>query len=293
MRQVGLMIGLSALLTSGSAAFAQSADAGTQSDLTARTLYYNSGDTSTTPAQPKPAPPRHPRATSAPSTTASSATSTTTASASTPAPLPDTPVPTAAAAPVQNLGVRYNILLVDAATGNGHPADPGGMFHNSDCVALSIQSNYDGYLYVLDKGSSGKWDVLLPSMEMSDESNFVRARTTVKAPSQYCFTLDNPPGVEHLYLVLARSPQDVSELNSVVKASRTSGSQSAAAPDAGNKDIGTKMASLEQTMKSRDLKITKVKTPSYAGEPANAVYVVDTSHGTSDRLIAEIEIRHN
>jgi hypothetical protein len=202
-------------------------------------------------------------------------------------------VPTAAAAPVANLGVRYNVLLVDAATGNGQPVDPGGMFHNSDCLALSVQSNYDGYLYVLDKGSSGKWDVLLPSIEMSDESNFVRARTNMKAPSQYCFTLDNPPGVEHLYLVLARSPQDIAELNTAVKASRTSGVPSTTAPDAGNRHIETKMASLEQTMKSRDLKITKVKTPSYAGEPANAVYVVDTSHGASDRLVAEIEIRHN
>jgi hypothetical protein len=291
LRQVGLMISLS-LLAAGSGAFAQSADAGTQGDLTARTLYYNSGDTDTKAAQPKPAPKRT-RAATTTSTTATSTTLTSTMASQTPAPLPDTPVPTAAAAPVQNLGVRYNVLLVDAATGNGQPVDPGGMFHNSDCLALSVQSNYDGYLYVLDKGSSGKWDVLLPSTEMNDESNFVRARTTIKAPSQYCFTLDNPPGVEHLYLVLARSPQDVAELNSAVKASRANGSQPTTVPEGGNRGIDTKMASLEQTMKSRDLKITKVKTPSYAGEPANAVYVVDTSHGSSDRLIAEIDIRHN
>jgi hypothetical protein len=260
-------------------------DCQTQDELIARTLYYNSGsDVQAKPAVAKQGKrsPVHTSATT-PSTTPSSAA----------APLPDTPVPPS----VPHLGVRYNVLLIDTSSGSEQPVDPNQTFHNSDCLALSVQSNYDGYLYVLDHGSSGKWDVLLPSTEMSGESNFVKARTNVKAPAQYCFSLDNPPGEEHLYLVLARSPQDISELNSAIRASHgtgtapepAAGSDSQAKPQA----IETQMARLEQGMRSRDLRITKVTKPSTAGELANAVYVVDSSPNSSDRIVTEIPIRHN
>lgn len=276
----------------GTSVFGQQAGTETQSDLTARTLYYNSGDTTPTPV----------RAVKRPARAATATATSTMQAASTPAPLPDTPVPHSAApaqtatTPVPNLGVRYNVLLVDPGSGNGQPVDPAATFHPNDCLALSIQSNYNGYLYVMDKGSSGKWDVLIPSTEMTDESNFVPARTNVRAPAQYCFSVDSPAGVEHMYIVLARNPQDISELNSAVKAQRTGGSAAPSSPasdDPASRPIETQMAKLEQVMHSRDLKITKVSHPSTAGEPANAVYVVDTSHGATDRLITEIDIKHN
>jgi len=53
------------------------------------------------------------------------------------------------------------------------------------------------------------------------------------------------------------------------------------------------MAKLEQKLASRDLRITKVGKPTSAGEPANAVYVVDTSRTASDRLVTEIQVKHN
>ena len=181
-----------------------------------------------------------------------------------------------------NLGVRYNLILVDPNGGAEQPADPNTTFRPNDCLALGVQANYDGYLYVFDRGSSGKWDVLLPSADMTDESNFIKARTTVKAPAKYCFSVDSPSGTEHLFLVLSRDPQDVSQLNAAI---RSSSDQSTA--------VGTQMAKLEQKLASRDLRITKVGKPTSAGEPANAVYVVDTSRTASDRLVTEIQVKHN
>ena len=253
--------------------------------LTARTLYYNSGSE----AQPKTAGSKQVRRNS-PRTTATGTSAppkgTGTSSA-------DTEIATEApvvTAPAPNLGVRYNVLLVDASN-SAKEVDPGGEFRKEDCLAVQVQSNYDGYLYVLDRGSSGKWDVVLPSMELPDESNFVKARTDVRAPAQACFSLDNPPGVEHLYLVLARSPQDVSALNAAIKSSRESqpGGGTDTKPQS---NIETQVARLEQGLQSRDLRITKVKQPQ-AGEPANAVYVVDTSAAGTDRIVTEIQIKHN
>lgn len=256
--------------------FSQRANCQTEGGLTARTLYYNSGSDVESKPQTKSL-----------KKTAAHPTPTTTSFSETPA----APSPLAS-----HLGLRYNLLQVNPENGAEQPVDSSTLFHANDCLALNVQSNYDGFLYVLYHGSSGKWDVLLPSQEMTDESNRVAARTTVKAPSGYCFTIENPPGVEHLFVVLARNPQDISELNSAVKASRTgapgqpgSGTESPSAPP----KIGVQMARLEQNMRSRDLRITKIGKSTAAGEPENAVYVVDTTGSASDRLVAEIQIRHN
>jgi hypothetical protein len=197
---------------------------------------------------------------------------------------------------VNHLGVRYNLLLVDTASGAGQPVDSNRVFQANDCLALSVQSNYDGYFYLLNQGSSGKWKVLLPSPDMVEELNSIQARTSVQAPSGYCFTPDDPPGVEHLFLVVARSPQDAVHLNAAVKSvlagESDNQSKSGASQQATGPDIGAEMARLEQGMKSRELRITKIGKPTIAGEPANAVYVVDNTASPSDRIAVEIEIRH-
>jgi hypothetical protein len=265
---------------------AKRADGQEEGGLTARTLYYNSGSD----VQPKTTGSKQTKRTSARTTatatsTSSKATGTSSAETET---VPEAPPVNA---PAPNLGVRYNVLVVDSASNSAKEVDPSGEFRRDDCLAVQVQSNYDGYLYVLDRGSSGKWDVLLPSMELPDESNFVKARTDVRAPAQACFSLDNPPGVEHLYLVLARGPQDVSALNAAIKGSRDP-QQSGATESKGQPNLETQVARLEQGLQSRDLRITKVKRPQ-AGEPANAVYVVDTSASGSDRIVTEIQIKHN
>src|SRR5579863_4426455 len=87
LRQVGLTIVLSTLVAAGSAAYGQSADTDTQGDLTARTLYYNSGDTDARQAARTP---KRTRSTSTSSTATTSAASTSTVPpSSTASPLPD------------------------------------------------------------------------------------------------------------------------------------------------------------------------------------------------------------
>ena len=289
MRNLGRILFIASLLAS-TAASAQSTEPQTQGELTARTLYYNSGsDAEAKPAVAKQTK-RTPVKTSATTSTAtalSGSSANAVATTSTGAPLPDTPTPQ----PVKNLGVRYNVLLVDPNSNSSQIADPSSTFRNSDCLALSIQSNYDGYLYVFDRGSSGKWDVLLPSAELADESNLVKARTDTRAPGQACFSLDNPPGVEHLFVVVARSPQDIDELNKAVKASRTSDT-SAGTETQRSPSIETQMARLEEGMRSRDIRITRSGNAA-AGAPAHAVYVVDTTQSPSDRIVTEIQIKHN
>lgn len=197
--------------------------------------------------------------------------------------------------PVQHLGVRYNLVLVDDNSVE-KPVDTARTFHQGDCLSLRVEANRAGYLYVIEQGSSGKWDVLLPSSAMTGETNAIRARTVEKIPTTYCFSVDASPGIEHVYLIFSRNEEDVRELNSIVTARQSSTGNTGApsskpAIDAAE-PVTRQMAVLRDGLQGRDLTIKKIATPMDPGEPANSVYVVNTSDTPTDRLITEIQLRH-
>ena len=109
-----------------------------------------------------------------------------------------------------HLGLRYNLVLVDPDSGRTQAAAPDRMFRTGECFALDIESNRSGFLYVLAKQSSGRWHPLLPSKEedMATENNTITAGTKVRIPLKHCFEIENPPGVETLFVVLSREPRD-------------------------------------------------------------------------------------
>jgi hypothetical protein len=244
--------------------------------LKARTLYYTSGEDDVRPATKR--------------------------TVTTKPPKPSDPPPSAAAAntsvappkPVSHLGLRYNVLLIDPETAAEQFVDPDKTFHANDCFALQVQSNYGGYLYVFNRGSSGKWSVMLPSEEMPGEANLVGSRTSIKIPAEHCFSIDQSAGVEHLFVVFSRDPQDVEKLNSTIKSSRLPPSSNSSSSDiAATAGIGVEVARIERHLQSRDLTIKKIAQPIGQGERAQTVFVVNTSNDPSERLVSEIQIRHN
>jgi Domain of unknown function (DUF4384) len=283
-------------------ALAQAPDEG----LKARTLYYSSGSDSDAKPAPKHTAAGKPKTATPPPAAAAGAASTVSPSVSpgvTPSATlnttPDTKDSGEAAkvtppATVTHLGVRYNVMLINTQSNEERLVDPDNKFEPNDCLALRVQSNYEGYLYVINHGSSGKWDVMLPSGEMPEEGNFVGARTALRIPAQYCFNIEKGSGAEDLYLIFSRNPQDVNSLNTAIK------SQAAAPPSGGPvpaggvgpaHSVGTEIARLEQ-LQSRDLTVKKVAKPMSAQEPPNSVYVVNVSDTPSDRIISQIQIKH-
>src|ERR1700693_1295713 len=119
-----------------------------------------------------------------------------------------------------HLGLRYNLVLVDADSGRAQSAAPDRMFRAGECFAIELESNRAGFLYVLAKQSSGSWHPLVPSTEpdMATESNVIVPGKKIRVPLQHCFELQNPPGVETLFVVLSREPRDSFELYENMKA---------------------------------------------------------------------------
>ena len=205
------------------------------------------------------------------------------------------------APPVQNFGLRYNVLLVNTQSAKAAPADPDRMFQPKECLALEFETNRSGYLYVFEQASSGKWDSMFPTAELPDESNVVRARTKIRIPAHDCFEVSGEPGVDRVFVVLSRKVENFYELRDSVKNTGTAPAETtpppARRPEPGvillSQDrLGAEIDRIRHEMQGRELKLKKISQPESADEPANSVYVVNSSATPSERVIAEIHINH-
>jgi len=214
--------------------------------------------------------------------------------------------PSAAAAhpATLHLGLRYHLLLVASRGDRGQPVDPARNFHKGDSVAVEMEANRSGYLYVLSRQSSGDWVPLFPTPELSDQSNRIDPGQTIRTPRRACFEIDDPPGTETLFIVLSRDPRDIYELSDSIQGSpgnrpQPSGATQLAAAGRINAAVGR----IAEQYGTRDLPFQQVVKP--AAQPAprkaatpgradlqSAVYVVNGSSKPSATLVTKVEIRH-
>ncbi|MGB7762321.1 MAG: DUF4384 domain-containing protein [Bryobacteraceae bacterium] len=191
-----------------------------------------------------------------------------------------------AAPAAHHLGLRYTELLVDPSTRRVREAAPDTVFHGGDCLAVEFTPNRSGAVYVLNHGSSGDWQLLLPNALMPDASGVARAGVTLRVPTDYCFLLDGKPGTETLMLAITEREEDARKMRDLLAGSSASSSAPAAAGP-----IRDEVESW-QRLGSRDLRLETVDSSESAGERPNSVYAVMSSAAVADRLVIEIKIRH-
>lgn len=79
-------------------------------------------------------------------------------------------------------------------------------FRSGDRIKLSLKSNRDGYLYVINVGSTGATRVLYPHSSSID--NFIEANKVYTIPNDRYMIFDENPGEETLVIILAPNPID-------------------------------------------------------------------------------------
>jgi hypothetical protein len=200
-----------------------------------------------------------------------------------------TPGAAAAAPPaVSNLGLRYNLVLVDPATNRMTPVDSDQNFRNGQCVAIQIEANRSGYLYVLSRETNGNWQPLLPSAEMPNESNTAHPGEKMRIPERHCFEIEDPPGTDTLFVVLSRDPADIYELNEGIKGRTPAAQSPIQLAGLVNKEVDR----FNRDLREDDFVKLKVAKPLTASETPNSVYVVNKSPKPASRVVTEIQIRH-
>ena len=184
----------------------------------------------------------------------------------------------AGGARLRNAGLKYRILR-RGPSGQPVEADPDTTFRSGDRIRLSFEPNVDGFLYLIQQGSSSRWSMLFPHPQINGGQNGVTRFGEVTIPPAGWFRLDETPGTERLLMYLSRTK--VSALpgadGPVVRV------ESVAQPT---------VTALTGAIRSRDLVFEKDETASEGtGGAVQAVYVVNQSE-TGGVVWQTIDLRH-
>jgi hypothetical protein len=194
------------------------------------------------------------------------------------------------------LGLRYTMLR---KTGDEPvEVDAETVFHAGDRIRIAVEANDDGYLYVVNQGSSGTWKLLFPSPEIKDGDNRVQKRVRYEIPSGYTFTFDEQAGAEKLFIVLSRQPEP--DLESLIY-SLGHGALGRGAKDKAVEKPKVMMASAAfsddvigklRTAYARDLIVEKVDDEQPGPKREKAVYAVNPTGSADSRVVADITLKH-
>jgi hypothetical protein len=208
----------------------------------------------------------------------------------------------------EQIGLRYALLLRDSDNHYGE-VSPTSTFHNGDHLRLSIMANQPGYLYVIQKGSTGNWSSIFPGASKTattgEEVNKIEAGKVYEIPNgKGFFRFDQHPGEEKLFLVLSRDR--ISDLDSTIRSLKDP-NHPAAAP--ANPEEPAPSEALEasnhipdafvQRLASRDLTLVEEEDVDQPQKGDNsgekAVYVVakmSRSSNASPQVVASVTLRH-
>jgi hypothetical protein len=201
------------------------------------------------------------------------------------------------------LGLRYSFLRYDSS-GDAEEVDADHVFHSGDRMKIRLETNSDGFLYIVMKGTSGSWRVMFPSKEYGNGDNRVRAGQVYELPRNTRFAFTGKPGAERIFLVLSRRVvPDLEELIYDLHGRPEPAGDERLAPVTTSEPPKTLLASLgtvddaligrlRNAVYARDLVFEKVDEKTPGDRKEKAVYVVNKSTAADARLVADISLQH-
>lgn len=266
--------------------------------LTAREIFYGAKADAPVAVAKTPVAPKTPvKKTPAPTQQASSGTSRPTRQ--------EEPLPVQLASQTvtakAGLAMRWTITQV-MPDGNKKEVPTTKAFKSGDRINVRVEVNDFGYLYILSRGSSGKWSPLFPSPEIAGGDNRVGPNLPYTIPAGYVFKFDDQPGEERLFVVFSRNPEpDFDGLIYKVAPERNTKpveGQTRPAPGiilAQATMIGDPFVDRVKTMYARDLVVEKVegevKGSTVGPRYEHAAYVA-SKRSDDPRVTADVTLIH-
>jgi len=107
---------------------------------------------------------------------------------------------------LQQGAYRVEVTLERETPVGWETVDPGLILEGDDLVRFRIKSNADGYLHVTNRGTSGAYSTLFPSIDAGEE-NRIQAGKQYRIPqTSGAFRLNGPAGHDVVYWVLSPQP---------------------------------------------------------------------------------------
>jgi hypothetical protein len=196
------------------------------------------------------------------------------------------------------LGLRCSLLL-RGADKEYDEVKPGTVFHSGDHIRLSLMANQSGYLYVIQKGSSGNWSPIYPPRSAgADAAKISPGHLEIVPGGTQAFAFDQHPGKEELYVILSRSP--IEDIDRVIRNLRGGGAPPAPSANDGQvlEAANAIPDSFVQQLTSRDLTLVDEQTVDSSStsdhDGEKAVYVVAKQGDTpvSGQVVLNLDLRH-
>ncbi len=200
------------------------------------------------------------------------------------------------------LGLRYSVLKLGAG-GQYSETDPDTVFKSGDRIRLAVESNGTGYLYIMLRGSSGRWTLLFPNKDIMNGTNLIEKGNKYEIPfGTASFQFDNTPGTEKLFLTLSRQPEaDMEKMKQTLRqdtaepiAAKVSPSSP---PSSGSVEVvssldDAEINKLRGRVASRDLIFEKVNEENIGAKSDKAIYVVNAVAGSDARIVVDLSLVH-
>lgn len=104
---------------------------------------------------------------------------------------------------------RMEILLEKMDGSNWVKVDPRLILARNDRVRFRFRTNFDGYLYVMNRSTSGNYEQLFPREETGQDNRITAGKDYMVPATDTLFRIGGPPGQEVIYWLV--SPVELTE----------------------------------------------------------------------------------
>jgi hypothetical protein len=94
---------------------------------------------------------------------------------------------------------RMELVLEKFEQNAWRAIDPGLVLAQNDLVRFRFRTNFDGYLYVMNQGTSGKYEQLFPREETGRDNRVLASKEYQVPANSVSFRIGGPPGHEVVY----------------------------------------------------------------------------------------------
>jgi hypothetical protein len=100
-------------------------------------------------------------------------------------------------------GHRMELLLERLDQDTWRTIDPGLVLAQGDRVRFKFRTNFDGYLYVMNQGTSGRYEQLFPSVEAGQDNQIAASREYQVPATSAAFRVSGPAGHDVVYWLVS------------------------------------------------------------------------------------------
>jgi hypothetical protein len=101
---------------------------------------------------------------------------------------------------------KVEVLLEKWVSQSWQAIDPGTVLQGGDKVRFRFSSNFDGYLYVTNLGTSGRYELLFPTADTGAQNRVEAGKSYLVPQTQAQFIVAGPPGHDISFWMVSPKP---------------------------------------------------------------------------------------